>query len=150
MTDSLGDASGPGSCAPHGAASASPPSAAIPIARDVGDVAQYIGNLYGAAWHDAETANPSDVTFDGTAVSAWRRAYLEGCKDMANGVAARLPEMKDAVLAAFQTQRALLAQGIEAGTAETAQQAPCLHESPTATADAPEVTIHHPIPPTAA
>lgn len=55
-------------------------------------VAAYIGELYAAALHDLETANPSDVGLNGVPIRAWREAYLEGCKDMAEGIVTRIPE----------------------------------------------------------
>lgn len=54
-------------------------------------IIEYLGNLYGAAKHDWETANPADVGLHGIPVKAWRDAYLEGIKNSASGVVSKFP-----------------------------------------------------------
>ena len=81
----------------------------------VDEIAAYIGRLYAAAKHDAETCDPSDVGMDGIPIVAWRRAYLEGCKDMAEGVAtyvgaARHDDFKNAARASYAAETATLKQ----------------------------------------
>ncbi len=61
-------------------------------ADELAVVAKYVGELWAAAKHDLETATPADVGLNGISIVGWRRAYLEGCKDMAEGIATRLPE----------------------------------------------------------
>lgn len=66
-------------------------------------IAEYMGELCGAAKHDLNTANPSDVGLNGVPVMGWRQAYFEGCKDMAQGIFSRIPEEhREAVKAATQ------------------------------------------------
>ena len=63
-------------------------------------IAEYMGELYGAAKHDLTASNPADVGLNGVSVIGWREAYLEGCKDMAEGVVTRIPEdIREAVKA---------------------------------------------------
>lgn len=76
-------------------------------------IAEYLGELYAAAQHDLKTANPADVGIGGVPVVGWRQAYVEGCKDMVEGVVTRVPdqqreEVKTAVLAAFEAETARL------------------------------------------
>lgn len=55
-------------------------------------IAEFMGSLCGAARHDWVDASPEDVGMHGVPIKGWRHAYFEGCKDMAEGIAARLPE----------------------------------------------------------
>lgn len=55
-------------------------------------VIDYIGTLLNAARADLKAADPADVGMSGIPITAWRGAYLEGCRDMASGVLSRLPE----------------------------------------------------------
>lgn len=57
---------------------------------DLDKIAEYAGKLCGAAQRDLNEAKPEDVGLNGMPVLGWRKAYLEGCKDMANGVAAQI------------------------------------------------------------
>ncbi len=54
------------------------------------NIALYIGNLCAAAKYDLEHANSSDVVLNGMSIVGWRQAYLEGCKDMAEGILERI------------------------------------------------------------
>jgi hypothetical protein len=86
-------------------------------------IAEYMGELCGAARHDWTIADPSDVGLNGVPIKGWRAAYFEGCKDMAEGIASRLPEelretVKEVVQAAFHksfTEAAAAAQTESAG-----------------------------------
>lgn len=55
-------------------------------------IAEFLGELCGAAKHDLDTADPAAVGMDGTPVRGWRAAYYEGCTDMASGALSRVPE----------------------------------------------------------
>lgn len=55
-------------------------------------IAAYTGELTAAATHDLQAADPSDVGMNGVSIVEWRKAYLEGCRDMANGVYSRVDE----------------------------------------------------------
>lgn len=55
-------------------------------------IAEFMGELCGAARHDFVSADPADVGLYGIPVRGWREAYFEGCKDMAEGITAQLPE----------------------------------------------------------
>lgn len=84
-----------------------------------------IGKLMAAATHDLKTADPSDVGLGGIPVRAWREAYAEGCRDMANKVSTSLPEsmhpeIKQAVMTAFNEEFARL----EAATLTSQQEKP--------------------------
>lgn len=73
------------------------------------EIAAYMGLLVGAALHDRDIAEPADIGLYGMPIKQWRDAYLEGCKDMATGVTARVPEairedFKAAVLAAVTAE----------------------------------------------
>lgn len=58
------------------------------------EIIAYMGTLYGAALHDLETANPSDVGLNGVSIVEWRKAYLEGIKDTVGGIVTRVPDEK--------------------------------------------------------
>lgn len=69
-------------------------------------VAEKMGTLAGAARADWANADPADVGVHGVPVKQWRDAYFVGCKDMAEAVAAALPEaererVKEIVQTAF-------------------------------------------------
>jgi hypothetical protein len=73
-------------------------------------IADYMGELCGAARRDLDAADPRDVGLNGMPVKQWRAAYLEGCQDMANGIASKLPKecqetIKNIVTAAFERER---------------------------------------------
>lgn len=70
-------------------------------------IAEYVGELCGAAKHDSNTADPTEVGLNGVPVFGWRQAYFEGCQDMANGIFSRVPTehqeaFKATALAAFE------------------------------------------------
>lgn len=83
------------------------------IEASLEEVASYIGSLYAAAKHDLESASPGDVGLDGVSIVGWRQGYLEGCKDMAEGIITRLPEsererLRPKMLAAFHAETSTL------------------------------------------
>lgn len=55
-------------------------------------IAAYTGELTAAAKHDLQSADPADVGMNGVSIVEWCKAYLEGCRDMANGVYTRVDE----------------------------------------------------------
>ena len=55
-------------------------------------IAEFMGHLCGAARHDWASADPGDVGMHGVPIKQWRDAYFTGCKDMAEGIASKLPE----------------------------------------------------------
>lgn len=66
-------------------------------------IIQYIGELWAAATHDHETADPADVGMGGVPIKAWRNAYREGVKDMAEGIVSRLPkDQQETTIAAIR------------------------------------------------
>ncbi len=58
----------------------------------VSDIAKYMGELCGAARSDWSSVGYDEIGMNGTPIKEWRQAYFEGCKDMAEGITARLPE----------------------------------------------------------
>lgn len=72
------------------------------------EIAVYMGRLYAAALHDIGQAAPGDVDLTGTSIVRWREAYLEGIKDMGQGILTRVPiEHRDAALKAVHAARDL-------------------------------------------
>lgn len=156
----LGDAFGPGSCASHGAASASPPSAAIPIAEIVERVARTLhASIYGP---DNEDVVWRDLVPDALlAIAAIFSPNKDNCwPAQLNNVAAQFDfaftqstrhhGFYESFYAGWRAagreiltddlenrRRVQLAQGIEARRAETAQQAPSQDESPVPEGNAP-------------
>lgn len=66
------------------------------LTDDFAAIITYLSELCAVADHDRDEADPSWVGANGVPIRIWRGAYLEGCKDAASGVAARLPEgMRD-------------------------------------------------------
>ncbi len=77
-------------------------------------VAEAMGELCGAARGDWVTASPADVGMHGLPVKAWREAYFEGCKDMAEKIAAQVPEEWQARVQ--ELSRAAFTKAFEAAT----------------------------------
>lgn len=56
------------------------------------EIAEYIGELMGAATHDFKEASWEDVDMRGMSIKGWREAYCEGIKDLSDGILSRIPE----------------------------------------------------------
>jgi hypothetical protein len=81
---------------------------------DFKPIAKLIGEMMAAATHDLKTADPSDVGMNGVPIRAWREAYAEGCKDMANKVVSgfateQFATAKQNVMEAFHAEMEKLA-----------------------------------------
>lgn len=70
-------------------------------------MAKGIGEMYAAAVTDHAEAGPEEIGLEGVHIKTWRKAYAEGCKDMAEKVGSFVPisdqaMFKIAVLESFK------------------------------------------------